>query len=698
MPDFNPPKLPETTHVVELAEFIRAALGEPFEKTDWFFLMKGKVIKHTKLFAEYYNGFNDEQEYLVLTKAMTISPTIDYKIILHDIQARSYKLGFIFHECILPDIKLNESNVGDCLFFNSRIGKMIVEGSQLENIMFSDNSFNTQIWIKSNSKCNHVWIKQHSLSGMINISHGSSTRGVWMSDDSQVDYIRIGDSSMVTEHINIRKTSKCGTISIGNNSWCEQINIEDNCRAGLLGIDEYSNTGKIKIENNSQCAGIFVRAGSRTGDILIFDNSRIDFIISRMGGQTGNIQIEKSSVEKIELAYNYFSLKLTNANVPLVHLNHCYLHELVWQAGTKGELYINGGTVIHLKFIKTALLREAVVSIINANISIVQLQELLVIGQFVLRNINVERIKSDEEQLDEEIYGTGNWNLKGKLTIGIRMEDEKYTINEDIFQAKKKEFEKQEKKYYDLKSELDKTFSLTKKGLLRIVDSSLGKTEISGSYLADFNFEYCDSKLLETFITGTQLPKNEVSIYNPPDQPLLAEKIFEQKTSAYNQLKKIFENQGDIVEATWYHSKAMENQKQLLMLRYKQKYNPRWRTPFNWFTKDGFDLFNFFLNRVSNNHGENWARALVFTLGISLLIYSGYFISVNYHKDLSWKGTGDFIGYYFSFLDLTHRIDFMVKETTRLNGLSRFLDFLGRVVIGYCIYQFIAAFRRHGRR
>lgn len=55
------------------------------------------------------------------------------------------------------------------------------------------------------------------------------------------------------------------------------------------------------------------------------------------------------------------------------------------------------------------------------------------------------------------------------------------------------------------------------------------------------------------------------------------------------------------------------------------------------------------------------------------------------------------IGYYFSFLDITHRIDFLVDKA-ELSGLSVTIDYLNKILIGFLIYQFIAAFRKYRKK
>jgi hypothetical protein len=54
-------------------------------------------------------------------------------------------------------------------------------------------------------------------------------------------------------------------------------------------------------------------------------------------------------------------------------------------------------------------------------------------------------------------------------------------------------------------------------------------------------------------------------------------------------------------------------------------------------------------------------------------------------------------GYFFSFINPTHSIDFY-KQVKDPPALARAIDLLGRIFTGYGIYQFVAAFRRHGRK
>jgi hypothetical protein len=57
----------------------------------------------------------------------------------------------------------------------------------------------------------------------------------------------------------------------------------------------------------------------------------------------------------------------------------------------------------------------------------------------------------------------------------------------------------------------------------------------------------------------------------------------------------------------------------------------------------------------------------------------------------------DLIGYYFAFLDITHRSDFLVSKS-ELSGWSVTIDYLNKILVGFLIYQFIAAFRKYGKK
>lgn len=102
------------------------------------------------------------------------------------------------------------------------------------------------------------------------------------------------------------------------------------------------------------------------------------------------------------------------------------------------------------------------------------------------------------------------------------------------------------------------------------------------------------------------------------------------------------------------------------------------------------------INNISNDHGLSIKKPFVGTITFSIVFYIIYLSSLGRifnGNEIDWN----LFGYYFSFLDITHRIDFLV-EKSELNGVSVTIDYLNKILIGFLIYQFIAAFRKYGKK
>jgi hypothetical protein len=86
-----------------------------------------------------------------------------------------------------------------------------------------------------------------------------------------------------------------------------------------------------------------------------------------------------------------------------------------------------------------------------------------------------------------------------------------------------------------------------------------------------------------------------------------------------------------------------------------------------------WDKFILFLNDFSNQHGLSISRPLKWFFICSIILYLTYLYSLQRlfnDQNIDWN----LIGYYFSFLDLTHRSDFLV-EKEEFNSISLAVDF-----------------------
>jgi len=126
------------------------------------------------------------------------------------------------------------------------------------------------------------------------------------------------------------------------------------------------------------------------------------------------------------------------------------------------------------------------------------------------------------------------------------------------------------------------------------------------------------------------------------------------------------------------------------------------KTAVEW-NKRPLEYFMLLLNRISTNHGIDWGRGVLFSLSVMVFFYTIYIISLP-NRGFSWGYTD-----WGSFLEAT---DYVVKnffvfiaifrdssfiEGTSPNSFSYFIDFIGRIFIGYGIYQTIQAFRKYGK-
>lgn len=155
------------------------------------------------------------------------------------------------------------------------------------------------------------------------------------------------------------------------------------------------------------------------------------------------------------------------------------------------------------------------------------------------------------------------------------------------------------------------------------------------------------------------------------------------KLETYRLLKVEFESQKNISE----HLKFKLFEKRTLKRILNNK-------SFTW--GNAFDQITLWLNRVSNNHGTSYSRAFSFILVVGWLFFYGSLLatktfefSINIRDWEFNKG----LGYFVQFLIPTHKFNYMGDEVL-LTSCFYLFDFLGRVFVGYGIYQFIQAFRK----
>ncbi len=127
----------------------------------------------------------------------------------------------------------------------------------------------------------------------------------------------------------------------------------------------------------------------------------------------------------------------------------------------------------------------------------------------------------------------------------------------------------------------------------------------------------------------------------------------------------------------------------------------KWKNTSDWQQK-----ILLYLNRKSSKHDQSWIRACLFTIGIALFFYSLFYVSVNY-RTLVWFGNPCswvmFDGnYYMDVASFPWILDTGVisrlANDASIGFLSLLIYIIGKISVGYGIYQTVSAFRKFGKK
>ncbi len=507
---------------------------------------------------------------------------------------------------------------------------------------------------------------------------------------------RISDFELIgskAENINLNNVN-VGDFKITNTELAH-IKIYNESTITTFVIRKCRAVGDLEIENRSKLGNIYI-TGCNTGD-LRFKRSEINYLYfhdsycgiikigkSNFGNiwishncKVGDIFIDRSKTGFINANNQFFSLIFSEAIIPLLHADNCKIQRLDVSMGSILEAYFSGCALNYISFSKTCLSSETKISFSECLVFLLQFDEFSSLGYLFFRKI----------QPALEFYDWW-WSAKNPTD---RISSLPYK-NKSIFIDAKKD-------YLLNKDKLKKDFE---RPTIRLYHSTLGKTEFTNCQLGDFNFEYNNSKITECFISGGTVPDDNIVIIDDYKKSLLKnnKESFNQKASFFNQLKKIFEEQGDAFRAAQFQAKWSEHQRKYLQLEYsvlkgKATLILPWKRLKLILGELSQDIGIFRLNRWSSNHGESWIRALGFTIITTGFFYVMFLWSIGRcfnSNGIDWS----LVGYYFEFLTPTFKPDFITGERPSSGSIG--LYYAGKAVFAYGLYQFIAAFRKHGRK
>ncbi|GAB1442980.1 hypothetical protein MASR2M39_18170 [Ignavibacteriales bacterium] len=282
----------------------------------------------------------------------------------------------------------------------------------------------------------------------------------------------------------------------------------------------------------------------------------------------------------------------------------------------------------------------------------------------------------------------------------------------------------------------DNENNLPKKPTFLLFHSSLGKTEFTNCELKWFTFNYSNSNLIDSFIVGGDLPIYDIQIVTKIEVDKNGKEILKfadesnsespyQKASLFNQLKKVLERAGDTYGSSLLQSEWADNQLKYLSLVRIKKLGKVKRTN-KTVSQKGFikkikdkiivicsrgkrsfkrvfaniqinqDILSFKINKYSNNHDENWVKALVWILGFSVLFYLLSLLAQGeFCKGL--EGGWELVGNYFGFLNPLNDTNF-VDDKSKSSACAVVVDFFAKLFLGFLIYKFLRAFRKYGKK
>ncbi len=213
-----------------------------------------------------------------------------------------------------------------------------------------------------------------------------------------------------------------------------------------------------------------------------------------------------------------------------------------------------------------------------------------------------------------------------------------------------------------------------------IENSDLGKTTFIDCNFSEQKMIFDSSKITEVALAGGYLPK-------PSNIYCLAENQDEQKKLALSQIKKIYQNMGDVVTASRYQAEELNTYMNTLSF--------------------GWEKLNLTLNKITNNHGQSWGKAFKILLVGGIILYCLYCFSLGFTIDFSKQGFEKLFrnsGYFLEFLNPIRKSDFLpkvlidAKEETDVPTIAFVVDSISKIFTAYLIYQLIAAFRKHGKK
>lgn len=576
---------------------------------------------------------------------------------------------------ILDPVHLYDVKVADRRLHleNVLLLEIFIERSQFnEDIIITNKSYVGSVWIRDKSVVSHITIGNESIISDIFINGESTIDDIYIKNKSTLTKLEAVESFLHDIHTDhsINEKIDCKKCTVGNISL-------DNSTTKVFTFQEsvvntfYLTSASVTSINMNQC---------NTDSLYITHSSIKAAIFTNVN--TGYITIRKSDLNDLRIiGYSQVSdLHIDYSLIQDIKLENLIINELIIR-----YLLVNSKS---LKIENTLIYNVARIEVdIPYNISIrgstrnktainvLDFRRVLISNNtnFIISDIYINRI------LMHSFFNNGKLVFSNISSINNLLSFQKINFSDY--------------KRYTNGNDAGKYIFTPKqrKSNFNIINSDLGNTQFIGSDLVAFDkFIFKNSKMASVFLADTKLPhRNSITTTFGANQN-------EQRRLALSQFKKIYEGQGDVVRAMEYRAEELEVYKEVIK---NQKKLP---TRVERWNRRG-ELLNLGLNSYSNYYGNNWLKALFWTLVIPAILFTFYCSSRSIYPNPfvtdNWINFWEIFPYYFEFLNPIHKSDFFVHiKSGEPNPGALLIDYLSRIIIAYLVYQLITAFRKFGRK
>ncbi|WP_288339544.1 hypothetical protein [uncultured Roseivirga sp.] len=481
-----------------------------------------------------------------------------------------------------------------------------------------------------------------------------SMSSIYIKGKSLVSQLSIEKLSI--ERIHIKDQSKIHFAIINRETNCKYFSTSEETTVQNINICEKSVIENLTLESDKNIQGIDIQTGCRISEAKIGILQKINTLDIKDSTIDNLIVKDESKIEEWNISGNS---EVHN----LEFINNCRIHELS---------LINNAIIGNLEVNDFAYCYSTLVTD-NSGILRINLKG-GTIGQLRFSDCITSMIyfKGSNTRFDNGI------NLENLKVNSLSFQDFKINTGLQLFNVESNDAENSS---------------------IKFIRSNIGHSSFINVKLETFNFLFfSDSQISQSFLSQTRFPKR---IETGMDRGTISH--HRQVKLLYEQIKSIFQNQGNRTNTLEYQSLELSAYFSELSRSFAQS----WKTRRFW-AEEFIDWLTLCFNRHTTNFGTSWTRGflalLVTTIPLFiLLLWSTKGVVAVWPWQMNSEDFGLYTTQYFDFINPTSYIwkrwDFIYElEGGEIRWGVKLLLLFSKVLIVTIIYQIIQAFRKFGRK